>query len=217
MGGTPNGHLIYGIGFFNGKYPITIAPGKRSKENETWRGMLKRCYEPAYQDREPTYVGCSVCEEWYCYDAFYEWITTQENYEKWKEGGRGWCLDKDISIKGNKIYSPDTCFLVPRNVNNLFTNRRLYRGEFPIGVSYSDKINKFLVYCMNPFQEKSKKALKKHASYVGTYNTKEEAFHAYKTYKENIIVRVAKEEFEKENITKECYLAMLEYKIDISD
>ena len=70
---------------------------------------------------------------------------------------------------------------------------------------------------MNPFQEKSKKALKKHASYVGTYNTKEEAFHVYKTYKENIIVRVAKEEFEKENITKECYLAMLEYKIDISD
>ena len=82
MGGTPNGHLIYGIGFFNGKYPITIAPGKRSKENETWRGMLKRCYEPAYQDREPTYVGCSVCKEWYCYDAFYEWVTTQENYEK---------------------------------------------------------------------------------------------------------------------------------------
>ena len=47
MGGTPNGHLIYGVGFSNGKYPITIAPGKRSRENETWRGMLKRCYEQA--------------------------------------------------------------------------------------------------------------------------------------------------------------------------
>lgn len=179
--------------------------------------MLKRCYEQAYQEKEPTYVGCSVCEEWYCYDTFYEWVITQENYEKWKEGGRGWCIDKDISIKGNKIYSPDTCFLVPKNVNGLFTNRRLHRGEFPIGVSYSDKLNKFLVYCMNPFQEKSQKALRKHATYVGMYNMKKEAFNAYKIYKENIIIRVAQEEFDKGNITKECYLAMLKYEIDIND
>lgn len=217
MGGISNGHLIYGVGFSNGKHPITIAPGKRSKENETWRGMLKRCYEQAYQQREPTYIGCTICEEWYCYDVFYEWIISQENYTKWKEGGRKWCIDKDICMKGNKIYSPDTCFLVPKNVNGLFTNRKLHRGELPIGVSYSDKLNKFLVYCMNPFQEKSQKALRKHATYVGMYNTKQEAFNAYKRYKENIIIRVAQEELDKGNITKECYLAMLKYKIDIND
>lgn len=217
MGGISNGHLIYGVGFSNGKYPITIAPGKRSKENETWRGILKRCYEQAYQQREPTYIGCTICEEWYCYDVFYEWIISQENYTKWKEGGQKWCIDKDICIKGNKIYSPDTCFLVPKNVNGLFTNRKLHRGELPIGVSYSDKLNKFLVYCMNPFQEKSQKALRKHATYVGMYNTKQEAFNAYKIYKENIIIRVAQEELDKGNITKECYLTMLKYKIDIND
>lgn len=216
MGGTPSGHLIYGVRFSNGKYPITI-DGKKTKEYETWRGILKRCYEQAYQKREPTYVGCSVCEEWYCYDTFYEWVISQDNYKKWKEGGRGWCIDKDISIKGNKIYSPGTCFLVPKNVNGLFTNRRLHRGEFPIGVSYSDKLNKFLVYCMNPFQEKSQKALRKHATYVGIYNTEKEAFNAYKIYKEDIIIRVAQEEFDKGNITKECYLAMLKYEIDIND
>lgn len=216
MGGTPNGHLIYGVGFSNKKYPITI-DGKKTKEYETWRGILKRCHEQAYQEREPTYVGCSVCEEWHCYDTFYEWVISQDNYEKWKEGGRKWCIDKDISVKGNKIYSPNTCFLVPKNVNNLFTNRCLHRGELPIGVSYSEKLNKFLVYCMNPFQEKSEKSLRKHATYVGTYNTVFDAFNAYKAYKKNIIDRVAKAEFDNGNITKECYLAMLKYEININD
>lgn len=216
MGGTPKGHLIYGVGFSNGKYPITIN-GKKVKEYETWHGILKRCYEQQYQAREPTYIGCGICEDWYCYDTFYEWITSQENYIRWKEGGRQWCIDKDICIKGNKVYSPETCFLVPKNVNSLFTNRRLHRGELPIGVSYSERLNKFLVYCMNPFQEKSEKSLRKHATYVGLYNTKVEAFNAYKSYKENIINKVAQEEFNKGNITKECYFAMLKYEIDIND
>ena len=103
------------------------------------------------------------------------------------------------------------------NVNNLFTTRKLHRGAYPIGVSYSERLKKYLVYCMNPFHEKSEKASKKHATYVGVYNTENEAFNAYKKYKENIINRVAQEEFNQGNITRECYLAMLKYKIDIND
>ena len=208
MGGAPNGHLIYGVGFSNRKYPITI-DGKKTKEYETWRGILKRCYEQAYQAREPTYVGCSVCKGWYCYDTFYEWVISQDNYEKWIEGGKWWCIDKDISIKGNKVYSSDTCFLVPKNVNCLFTNRRLHRGEFPIGVRYLKKNNCYGATCMNPFIGKYK--------HIGSYITIQDAFNAYKEYKEAIIKRVAKDEFEKGNITKECYDAMLRYEISIDD
>lgn len=208
MGGTPNGNLIYGVGFSNGKYPITI-DGRKTKEYETWHGILKRCYEQAYQKREPTYVGCTVCEAWYCYDTFYKWVITQENYEKWKEGGRKWCIDKDISVKGNKIYSPDTCFLVPKNVNSLFTNRRLHRGELPVGVRYHKKNHNYGATCMNPFIGKFK--------HIGSYITIQDAFNAYKEYKENIIRCVAKDEFEKGNITKKCYDAMLKYKVSIDD
>lgn len=208
MSGIKKGELIYGIGFSNRKYPITIE-GKRTKEYETWHGILKRCYEQTYQQREPTYIGCTICKEWYCYDVFYEWIISQENYKKWKEGGRKWCIDKDICMKGNKIYSPDTCFLVPKNVNSLFTNRKLHRGELPIGVRYHKKNHNYGATCMNPFTKKFQ--------HIGSYLTVQDAFNAYKKYKENIIKLVAQDEYEKGNITEKCYNSMLKYEISIED
>ena len=34
-------------------------------------------------------------------------------------------IDKDILVKGNKVYSPNTCCLVPKNVNNLFIKKHI--------------------------------------------------------------------------------------------
>lgn len=62
---------------------------------------------------------------------------------------------------------------------------------------------------MNPFIGKYK--------HIGSYITVQDAFNAYKKYKENIIKYVAKYEFEKGNITKKCYDAMLRYEISIND
>lgn len=62
---------------------------------------------------------------------------------------------------------------------------------------------------MNPFIGKYK--------HIGSYITIQDAFNAYKEYKEAIIKRVAKDEFEKGNITKECYDAMLRYEISVDD
>ena len=62
---------------------------------------------------------------------------------------------------------------------------------------------------MNPFIGKFK--------HIGSYVTIQDAFNAYKEYKENIIKCVAKDEFAKGNITQKCYDAMLRYKIDIDD
>lgn len=201
-------HLIYGIGHSSKINPITI-DGRTVKEYETWKGMLKRCRDEQYLSREPAYDGCIVSDEWLYYDNFYDWVTSQENYQKWKDGDRKWAIDKDIICKGNKVYSKETCFLVPQNVNNLFTNRKLHRGKCPIGVDYLKKLNKFRASCMNPFTGKQE--------YIGVYNSEYSAFEAYKSYKENIIHQVADQEFKNNNITEMCYLAMLHYQIEIND
>ena len=200
-------HLIYGIGHSSDQYPATIN-GVKTKEYEAWYGLLKRCRSEKYLSREPTYSGCIVSNEWLYYDNFYNWIVSQDNYDKWKAGNH-WGIDKDILLKGNKIYSDKTCLLVPQTVNGLFTNRRLHRGNYPIGVDYLKKLDKFRASCMNPFAKKQE--------YIGIYCTQEEAFVAYKVYKENIIQKVAKEEYQKGNITNRCYNAMLNYKIEIND
>lgn len=209
MARRQKGELIYGIGHVDYSLPIT-KNGKKVKEYEAWRSMLKRCLDDGYLEREPTYNGCSISEEWTYYKNFYNWITSQENYKRWKDGEKGWAIDKDIIHKGNKIYSSENCFLVPQNVNNLFTTRRLHRGKYPIGVRYVEKLNKFVAYCNDPF--KSKKW-----QHIGIFDTINEAFNAYKIFKENIVKKVAEKEFQQGNITQKCYESMLNYKFEIDD
>lgn len=92
-----------------------------------WCDMLRRCYSEKYHKKKPTYKGCSVCDEWLLFSNFKRWF--DENYID------GYCLDKDIIVKGNKVYSPDTCCFVPKCINSLLTNRKMHRGLEPIGVS----------------------------------------------------------------------------------
>jgi hypothetical protein len=140
------------------------------------------------------------------YENFYEWLHSQPNFDKWYNGKR-WAVDKDIFVKRNKVYSPDTCCLVPQNVNCLFLKREAERGDYPIGVHYSE--NGFIARCRNPFENRAEE--------LGLYSTPEKAFNAYKTYKEDIIKQVAQIEFDAGNITEECYLAMMSYEVEIDD
>ena len=105
----------YGIGYLGeGKYK-TRENGKLTKCYDTWHSMLERCYYPKYQEKYPTYKDCEVCESWHNFQAFAEWYN--DNY--YEIHGEVMCLDKDILIKGNKIYSPETCVFVPEKINNL--------------------------------------------------------------------------------------------------
>ena len=74
-----------------------------------WSDMLMRCYSEKYLTKYPTYGGCSVCEEWLNFQVFAVWA--QENCVE------GYELDKDIKVKGNKIYSPETCLFVSKQDN----------------------------------------------------------------------------------------------------
>lgn len=199
--------MVLGVGILGNKYP-SKNNGKHLKEYKTWNSMLRRCFDEKYKTNEPSYENVICCKDWLNYENFYEWIHSQTNFDKWQNNS-WWQIDKDILVKGNKIYSPDTCCLVPINVNELFTNRANHRGDFPIGVSINKKTNKYIAECHNPFTNKKER--------IGTYSTAEKAFQAYKQYKEDIIKQVAQKEYDKGNITKRCYDAMMKYKVEITD
>lgn len=204
---NPYHKCIAGIGYIGeGKYKIS-SNNKHTKAYEYWYKMLQRCYDAYFLNEYPTYIDCYVCEEWHCFQNFGKWF--EENY--YEIPNEKMCLDKDILCKGNKIYSPENCIFVTNNINVLFCKRNKLRGEYPIGVYLDKERNKFMAQCSIFDKEKGKSKTKK----LGRYDTIDEAFIAYKNFKENHIKQVADEY--KELIPKELYEALYKYEVDIND
>ncbi len=174
---------------------------------DTWYDMLKRCYDPYYINKYPTYIDCYVCEEWHNFQNFAEWF--YKNY--YVCNNEQMHLDKDILIKGNKIYSPRTCIFVPRRINSLFLKSNKNRGSYPIGITFRKRDNVLEVKCsiFNGCKYKSK--------YLGQFplNKPFQAFYTYKIFKEKYIKQIADEY--KNFIPKKLYDAMYEYKVEIND
>lgn len=100
----------FGVGFFGvGTYKSNFK-GKTTKIYRSWSSMLDRCYNEVQHLRNPSYKGCTVCDEWHNFQVFAEWF--ELNYIE------GYHLDKDIKVKGNKVYSPDYCSYVSQQKNN---------------------------------------------------------------------------------------------------
>jgi hypothetical protein len=116
---------VYGVGFLgDGKYKVSVNR-ILTKSYIAWRGMIGRCYYPKLQETNPTYIGCTVDESWHNFQNFAKWF--DENYID------GYQLDKDIKIKGNKVYSPETCSFVSFIDNNLEAHAKHYKLYSPDG------------------------------------------------------------------------------------
>lgn len=198
---------IYNKGIPGNKYPTLNEEHKLCKEYSSWLNILTRCFDDKVKEKRPTYQDTTICDEWLLYENFYEWLHSQENFEQWVNLKKS-AVDKDILFKGNKIYSPETCCLVPIEINNLFIKSDAVRGDFPIGVILHQ--NKFVAECSHKINGKKK-------NYLSIHNTPEEAFYAYKNFKEKLIKRIAQEEYDKGNITKRCYNAIMNYQVEITD
>lgn len=171
-----------------------------------WSNMLTRCYSPKYHQTRKTYILCSVCKEWLNFQNFAKWYY-QQNI------GEGWALDKDIIKKGNKIYSPNTCCFVPVEINSLFTKANCRRNKkSPIGVHISKIIKNGIMYQYIVATCSDGLGKNKH---LGSFDNTDEAFYAYKRYKESLIKSLANKY--KESIDPKLYQAMLEYKVEITD
>ena len=135
---------------------------KNDEYRVRWMNLHKRV-SAKYVAEHPSYSNVTICDEWYDFDCFKEWMMKQD----WE----GKELDKDL-LSESKVYSPETCVFIPREINTFMTIRENERGVYPLGVSitkqgrYAARINKF----GKPIR-------------VGTYDTSEEAHNQYLKHK----------------------------------
>jgi len=159
-----NRKLIHGIGINDAWF--TVKPtinGKRVpyKPYLAWSHMLKRCYSDLFQMEKPTYVSCTVCEEWLIFSNFEKWMLTQ-NFD-------GLALDKDIIKQGNKIYAPEYCRFISQALNSLLTTHGAARGDLPLGVDWHNASKKY----------RAKISINGKQKILGYFKTAQEAKAAY--------------------------------------
>lgn len=193
---------IFGKGFMGvGPYSSTHESGRGNCRQRTlWGNMLMRCYDEEQLVKGPTYSDCIVEEHFLNYQNFAPWCEKQVGWEY-----NDWCLDKDILKKGNKIYSRELCVFVPREINNLFTSRVRFRGDFPLGVYWCAVKERYVSQCN----------INGKRTWLGYFGNPEEAFLVYKQAKERHIKEVA--ETWKDKIDPRVYDALNNWTIEVTD
>lgn len=191
---NPYDKFVFDVGYIGqGSEPSHI-DGKNTPAYASWHNILERCYSEKYKNKYKSYYDiCTVCDEWKCYQNYAIWYR-QNKYPV----AERLHLDKDILVPGNKLYSPETCLLVPQRINMLFMNRRNNKG-LPNGIS---KVG-------NQFQAEYNTVI------LGQYTTLQEAFYTYAKAKKAKIIEVANEY--KGIIPQKVYNAMLRYEVLIEN
>lgn len=186
---------VYGVGITGEKIPVV--EGKRCKQRELWIRMLDRCYSKG--KNKPTYEGCSVSENFKYYPFFKEWCEKQIGFDV-----KGFALDKDILVKGNKVYSEDVCVFVPQEINNILTYKKSTNKSLPASVALQKSGKYSASFRKNRVTQN-----------LGRFDTPEEAFQAYKQAKEAYIKEVA--EKWRKNIDPRVYEALMNWTVEIND
>lgn len=132
-----------------------------------WLAMMSRCYNSKTKSSYPSYIECSTVPEWHYFMTFRQWMSQQD----WE----GKELDKDLLIKGNKIYGPDTCVFIDQRVNSFIRENESSRGLYPIGVIFEADRGKFKARCTS--LEGGKEVT------LGRYDTPQEAHNAWLEFK----------------------------------
>lgn len=192
---------VYGVGFigvgnFTAKIGSEIHP-----YYDAWRGMFRRSYDEKWHAKCPNYIGCEVDSRWHNYQNFCEWANDQVFF-------KGYKLDKDLLVKNNKIYGPDTCVFLPNELNCIIAGHFVEREGMPNGVSrvWSHK-SRNKPWVANMSQRGAKKAVK--SKCIGYFTTAEEAGQAYIKEKEKYVKERA--DFWRDKISPKAYNALQEW------
>ena len=108
---TPYDLSYGGVGYLGEKY----VPNDYPVIGNMWHSLLDRVVVRKGRKEFKTYEDCSVCDRWLCFSNFVD-----DMLEMWYDCDEKLEIDKDIKYKGNKVYSPENCLLVPHRINMLF-------------------------------------------------------------------------------------------------
>ena len=170
--------LVWGVGINDVPEPTRIIEVVNGKEvygidpvYKHWHSMLARVYSKDAIARRPLYGNCSVREDWHIFSNFKRWVEIQDPAD-------GYVLDKDILIKGNKVYSPESCVFVPKALNGFLTLNNAKRNGTLLGVSWHKRDQHWRSRVMNPFTLQEER--------LGSFSTELEAHLAWKRRKHEI-------------------------------
>lgn len=188
---NPYDKTVYGVGYLGeGDYKVYIDQKHLEPRYNVWRTLLGRCCTERHREQFKAYGNCEVCEEWLNYQVFSKWY--EENF--YQVGTERMHIDKDILIPGNRLYSPDTCMIVPQRINMLFLHKPNKFG-LPNGVKPRAH-GKYLA-------EYKKK-------FLGVFDSIGEAELAHEEEKKKAITKIAEEY--KDKIPTKLYKALLDWK-----
>lgn len=195
--------LVWSVGINDADYPVQkevtleeILPSGRKKRKTTWKcpyhskwkAMLDRCYSPLQQERNKSYNGVTVCEEWLTFSNFKAWMEQQDWEHK--------VLDKDIIKTGNKVYSPKDCVFVSTKVNMFIVDAKRKRGEHLLGCHWNIGRCKILAQCNNPFTRKTE--------HLGYFDCEIDGHLAWKKRKYELACQLADSEYTKDKTVAEA-------------
>lgn len=168
---------VFGVAINDVDFEVKIG-GSVIWQYSLWTGLLRRSFDERFKVKNPTYKDVTCCGEWLSFANFLEWVNKEVDY---KGKPDGYQLDKDIIIKGNRVYCPEACSFVPQAVNKLLIDSGRCRGEWPVGVCFHKTSGKF-------YAQLRRNGVRKGLCY---HETPEQAFAQYKIAKERHIKEMA--------------------------
>lgn len=160
--------MLYGVGITDVDYIVNKCPFYLK-----WQQVIRRCDSTEYTLKRPN-LSADISDDWRYFSKFRKWMEEQE----WQNKE----IDKDLLIRGNRLYSAETCLLVDTVVNTFINEFRTKQSDLPIGCS-RQKNGKIIVQVKD--WESGQRV------YVGTFDSVDLAKRAYYETKHRFAVRLA--------------------------